>query len=273
MDARMARAIVNGLLVALAVISLAPLLWMLSVSFMQPGEASGFPPPLLPSDATWHNYHQLFAQAGMGRYLLNSLVIATATTAIALLLNTAAGYAFAKLHFAGREAVFRTLLAALVIPAQVTMMPLFLMLKELGLVNTYAGAVVPGMAAVFGIFLVRQYARSIPDELLEAARIDGAGEARIFFQIVLPALRPILVTLAIFTFMASWNDFMWPLIVLSDQGLHTLPVALATLSREHVQDNELMMAGSVVTVLPVLLLFLVLQRYYMQGLLLGSVKG
>jgi len=273
MDAKLAKAIVNGLLIGLGVLSVAPLLWMLSVSFMQPGEASSFPPPLLPSSPGWHNYRELFVKAGMGRYLFNSLLIATLTMLIALLLNTMAGYAFAKLRFAGRERVFRVLLAALVIPGQVAMMPLFLMLKQVGLVNSYAGAIVPGMAGIFGIFLVRQYARSIPDELLEAARIDGAGEFRIFFQIVLPALKPILVTLAIFSFLASWNDFMWPLIVLSDQSLHTLPVALASLSREHVQDNELMMAGSVVTVLPVLLLFLVLQRYYMQGLMVGSVKG
>ena len=184
-----------------------------------------------------------------------------------------AGYAFAKLQFAGRERVFRTLLAVMVIPGQVAMMPLFLMLKNMGLVNSYAGAMVPGLAGVFGIFLVRQYARSIPDELLDAARIDGASEWRIFWQVVLPVLKPILVTLAIFSFLGAWNDFMWPLIVLSDRSMQTLPVALASLSREHVQDNELMMAGSVVTVLPVLLLFLCLQRYYMQGLLVGSVKG
>jgi multiple sugar transport system permease protein len=147
------------------------------------------------------------------------------------------------------------------------------MLKQLGLVNTYAGALVPWLASVFGIFLVRQYALSIPEELLEAARIDGAGELRIFTSIVLPLLKPIVVTLAVLTFLGSWNDFMWPLIVLTDRELQTLPVALAGLSREHVQDTELMMAGSVVTVLPVLVLFLVLQRYYMQGLLMGSVKG
>ncbi|HEY1140497.1 MAG TPA: carbohydrate ABC transporter permease, partial [Lysobacter sp.] len=144
---------------------------------------------------------------------------------------------------------------------------------QLGLVNSYAGAIVPLMAGIFGIFLVRQYTRSIPDELLEAARIDGAGEFRIFFQIILPVLKPILVTLAIFVFLASWNDFMWPLIVLSDSGHFTLPVALASLSREHVQDNEMMMAGSVLTIVPVLLIFLGLQRYYLQGLLVGSVKG
>lgn len=273
MNDRLARGIVNGLLVGVAVLSLAPLLWMLSVSFMQPGEASHFPPPLWPTHATLDNYRELFLRGGMGRYLFNSLVIATVTTVLSLLLNTLAGYAFAKLRFPGREPVFRALLAAVVIPAQVAMMPLFLLLKQLHLINTYAGAIIPGMAGVFGIFLVRQYARSIPDELLEAARIDGAGEFRIFFQIVLPALKPILVTLAIFAFLGAWNDFMWPLIVLGDQSMQTLPVALATLSREHVQDNELMMAGAVVTVVPVLVLFLVLQRYYLQGLLVGSVKG
>lgn len=265
--------VVNTLLVLLAVLSLAPLLWMLSVSFMQTGEASHFPPPLLPTHATLDNYRELFVRAGMGRFLFNSFLISTCVMVLSVLFNTLAGYAFAKLRFKGRDRTFQALLAALVIPGQVAMMPLFLLLKQMGLVNTYMGAIVPGMAAIFGIFLVRQYARSIPDELLEAARIDGAGEWRIFFQIVLPALKPILVTLAIFSFLGAWNDFMWPLIILSDDSLQTLPVALASLSREHVMDYELMMAGSVVTILPVLLLFLVLQRYYIQGLLLGSVKG
>lgn len=265
--------LVNGALALLAAASLFPLLWMASVSFMAPGAASTLPPPLLPSDPTLDNYRELFVRVGIGRYLLNSTLVAGATTLLALAFNLSAGYAFAKLQFAGREQVFRTLLAALVVPAQVAMIPLFLMLKPLGLVNSYGGVVVPAMASVFGIFLVRQFARSIPDDLLEAARIDGAGELRIFFSIVLPLLRPIVVTLGVFTFLASWNDFMWPLIVLSDEHLQTLPVALAALSLEHVPDNELMMAGSVVTVLPVLALFLVLQRHYLQGLLLGSVKG
>jgi len=273
MSARWHSPFVHGLLIALAFFALFPLLWMLSVSFMQPGEASVMPPPLLPSHATLANYHELFERAGMGRHLLNSLLIATAITLLSLVLNLTAGYAFAKLHFAGRERLFRTLLGALVIPAQVAMIPLFLIMKWLGLVNSYGGVIVPAMATVFGIFLVRQYARSIPDELLEAARIDGAGEWRIFVTIVLPLLKPIVVTLAIFTFLGSWNDFMWPLIVLSDQAWQTAPVAIASLSREHVQDNELMMAGSVVTIVPVLLLFFALQRYYLQGLLLGSVKG
>jgi multiple sugar transport system permease protein len=270
---RLAVALVNGGLIGLAAIALFPLLWMLSVSFMAPGEANGFPPPILPESPTLRNYGELFQRAGMGRYLLNSLFVAAATTFVAVAFNVMAGYAFAKLRFDGRDRLFKSLLAALVVPAQVAMLPLFLMMKGLGLANSYAGVVVPAAASVFGIFLVRQYARSVPDELLDAARIDGAIEFRIFLRIVLPLLKPILVTLAIFVFLASWNDFMWPLIVLSDSDLYTAPVALAALSREHVQDNEMMMAGSVVTVLPVLILFLVLQRYYLEGLLLGSVKG
>ena len=272
-QSRLHALLVNGALLLLAVISLAPLLWMVSVSFMPTGEAASFPPPLLPSAVTADNYHALFSRTGMGRNFINSLLVAGAITLGSLLVNTLAGYAFAKLRFRGRERMFQLLLAALVVPAQVAMLPLFLLMKQLGLVNTYGGVVIPALASVFGIFLVRQYARSIPDELLEAARIDGAGEWRIFFSIVLPMLKPVLVTLAIFSFMAAWNDFMWPPIVLTDQEHYTLPVALATLSREHIMDVEMMMAGAVVTVIPVLLLFLLLQRYYIQGLLLGSVKG
>jgi len=270
---RLAALAVNGLLMGLAALSLFPLLWMLSVSLMPAGAASTLPPPLLPASPTLGNYRELFERVGMGRYLFNSFLVAGAVTAGSVALNVMAGYAFAKLRFAGRDRIFRALIAALVIPAQVAMMPLFLELKALGLVNTYGGVIVPALASIFGIYLVRQYARSIPDELIEAARVDGGGEATIFVRIIVPLLRPIIVTLAVFSFLASWNDFMWPLIVLTDQGHHTLPVALASLSREHVQDNELMMAGSVVTVLPVLALFLALQRHYIEGLLAGSVKG
>ncbi len=277
MDRRIARAVqaplVNGLLLAAAAFTLFPLLWMVSVSLMSPGEASTYPPPLVPERATLGNYRELFGRAGIGRYLINSVFLAVTVTAVSLVFNVTAGYAFAKLRFAGRDRIFKLLLGALVIPAQVAMVPLFLLLKQLGLVNSYGGIIVPAMAGIFGIFLVRQYALSIPDELLEAARIDGASEFRIFGSIVVPALKPIIVTLAVFTLLGTWNDFMWPLIVLTDKDLYTLPVALASLSREHVQDNELMMAGSVLTTLPVLLMFLALQRYYMQGLLAGSVKG
>ena len=273
MNVRFARIIMNGILIGTAAVTMLPLLWMVSVSFMPPGAASSLPPPLLPSHATFANYRQLFGTAGMARYLFNSFAVAASVTLISLCFNVLAGYAFAKLRFSGRERIFQALIGAMVIPGQVAMLPLFLMLKHLGLVNTYAGVMVPLLASVFGIFLVRQYALTLPDEMLEAARIDGAGEMAIFIGIVLPLLRPIVVTLAVFTFLASWNDFMWPLIILIGQEHYTLPIALAALAREHAQDTELMMAGSVITVLPVLLLFLVLQRYYIQGMMLGGLKG
>ena len=273
MNARWALWVVNGLLGGLAFISLFPLLWMVSVSFMPAGASSSLPVPIVPPSVTLDNYRQLFGSIGMGRYFVNSLLLALLSTAISVSFNVMAGYAFAKLKFRGRDALFKTLLGALVIPGQVAMLPLFLMLKPLGLINNYGGAIVPMMASVFGIFLVRQFARGIPDDLLEAARIDGASEWRIFLTIIVPVLTPVIATLAIFSFLGSWNDFMWPLIVLTDDSLHTLPVALAGLSREHVQDNELMMAGSVVTILPVLIVFLALQRQYMEGLMAGSVKG
>jgi multiple sugar transport system permease protein len=269
---RFAVATVNGLLIGLTAVSLFPLLWMVSVSFMPAGAASTLPPPLLPLAPTLANYRELFLRGGLLRFLLNSLLLAAAVTLCSLVFNTMAGYAFAKLRFAGRERIFRVLIGALVIPGQVAMMPLFLLLKHLHLLNSYGGVIVPGLAGIFGIYLVRQYARTMPDELLEAARVDSAGEFRIFLTIIVPLLRPVLVSLAIFSFLGCWNDFMWPLIVLTDDRLQTLPVALAALSREHVQDSEMMMAGSVVTILPVLALFLALQKQYIQGLLLGSVK-
>jgi multiple sugar transport system permease protein len=160
----------------------------------------------------------------------------------------------------------------MVVPAQVGMLPLFLMLKQFHVINTYWGVIIPMMASIYGIFLIRQYTLSVPDAVLDSARVDGASEWCVFRSIVVPLIRPILVTLGLFTFMASWNDFLWPLVVLTDNDRYTLPVALALLSGEHVQDTELMMAGAVVTVLPVLVLFLALQKTYISGIMLGSVK-
>jgi multiple sugar transport system permease protein len=262
-----------GLLAVGLLLALAPLLWMVAASLMPPGEANSYPPRLWPSAVTFEHYTALFTRLDLARYLLNSTLLAGAVTAISLLINSMAGYAFAKFRFRGRDRLFRGLLAALVIPGQVAMLPLFLLLKQFGLINTYGGVIVPGMASIFGIFLIRQYLLAIPDSLLDAARIDGAGEFRIYWSLVLPLCRPILVTLAIFTFLGTWNDFMWPLIVLTDSSMYTLPVALANLLGEHVQDTELMMAGSVLTVLPVMLLFVALQKYYIAGIMLGGMKG
>jgi len=264
--------LLHVLLLGAAVTTMAPLLWMVAASLMPTGEASTFPPPFIPRQVTLDQYQELLTRLSLGRYLLNSTVLAIAVTGISLLVNSMAGYGFAKYRFAGRDQIFKLLISAMIIPAQVTMLPLFLMLNRMGLVNTYFGVIVPGLASIFGIFLIRQFALSIPDSLIEAARMDGASDLRIYWSLILPLCRPILLTLAIFTFMGTWNDFLWPLIVLTDDSLWTLPVALANLSGEHVQDTELMMAGSVVTVLPVLILFAALQKYYIGGIMAGSVK-
>jgi multiple sugar transport system permease protein len=263
---------VNAALALAALATLAPLAWMVSVSLMPAGEANELPLRLLPSAPTLEHYRALFARLSLGRAFRNSLLLSSAITAVSLACNSMAGFAFAKLRFSGRERLFAVLLATLVVPPQVGVLPLYLELRALHLVNSFGGVLVAGIATVFGIFLVRQFALSIPDELLDAARVDGASEWRIYWTIVLPLLRPILVTLAVFTFLSAWNDFMWPLVVLTDESLQTLPVALANLAGEHVQDTELMMAGAVVTVLPVVALFLAAQRHYIEGILMGSVK-
>ena len=270
---RVSQILLYVLLILGAFIALVPMLWMLAASFMPTGEASTYPPHLIPTRITLDHYRDLFTRLNLGRYLVNSTLIAVTVTAVSLVFNSMAGYAFAKLRFRGRDRTFRLLSLGLVLPVQIAMLPLFLLMKNLHLINTYWGVIIPGMSSIFGIFLIRQYALSIPDDMLDAARIDGASELRIYWEVVVPGILPILATLAIWTFLSTWNDFMWPLIVLSDESHYTLPVALANLSGEHVQDTELMMAGSVLTVIPVLAVFLFLQRYYIQGVMAGSVKG
>lgn len=260
-------------LIGMAAVAVAPLAWMVSASFMPTGAATTFPPPLLPHPATLAQYRQLFTRLDVALDLRNSVLVSALITLSSLVINSMAGYAFAKLQFRGRERLFRLLLLGLFIPPQVAMLPLFIMMRQAHLVNSFAAVILPSMATVFGIFLVRQYMLSIPDELLDAARVDGASEWRIYWSIILPLATPVLVTLAIFVFMSAWNDFMWPLVVLTDNAKYTLPVGLANLSREHVQDTELMMAASVITLMPVLLLFLSLQRYYIRGIAAGAVKG
>lgn len=280
---RRVRAILmNVAVAALTAVTLLPLVWMVLVSFMPRYAASRFPPPFWPERWTWENYHELLVRRlyegvwfdyRVLPALWNSLLVASVATVLAILLTVPAGYAFAKLHFRGRAWLLKLLFAALVVPGQVAMLPLFLMLKAVGLVNSFAGVILPSLAGIFAVLFVRQATLAIPDEMIDAARLDGASEVAIFRTIVLPLLAPVTVTLAVFTFLASWNDFLWPLIVLTDQNKYTLPVAVAAIVREHAADGELMMASAVVTTLPVLAIFLALQRYYMTGLLGGSVKG
>lgn len=269
-------AVLKVLLIAfailIAVVTLTPAIWMVSASLMPAGQASTYPPKLFPDEITLEHFITLFTRLNLTRYFMNSLILSVTVTVISLFFNSMAGYAFAKYRFPGRDRLFRLLISEMVIPAQVTTLPLFLMLNNVGLINTYFGVIVTGMASIFGIFLIRQFVVSIPDSLIEAARMDGASDFRIYWSVILPLCRPILVTLAIFTFMGTWNDFFWPLIVMTDDSMYTLPVALAILSGEHVQDTELMMAGAVITILPVLVLFVAVQRYYISGITAGAIK-
>lgn len=259
-------------MVLASILTIFPFVWMVSASFMHTGEASTFPPKFFPRELTFEQYRLLFQRLNVGRYFFNSVVLAVGVALVSLLVNSLAGFAFAKFHFRGKRSLFVFLISSMIIPAQVTMLPIFLLLKQIGLLNSYFGIILPGMASIFGIFLISQYLKSVPDSFIEAARIDGASDLQIYWRVILPLARPILVTLALFTFMGSWNDFMWPLIVMSKESMFTLPVALSNLSGEYIQDTELMMAGSVVTVLPVVAIFLLLQKYYIHGILLGGVK-
>lgn len=268
----MKRFMLHAFLVITGFLTLAPFIWMVSASFMHDGHASVFPPRFLPDEFTLTQYETLFSRLDVSQNLLNSCMLSVIVTIVSLVFNSMAGFAFAKYRFAGKDAIFKLLLSSMVIPAQVTMLPLFLMLKEFGFLNTYMAIIIPGLANVFGIFLIRQYVMAIPDSLIESARIDGANDFQIYYKIILPLAAPVMVTLAIFTFMGTWNDFLWPLIVLNDSDMYTLPVALANLMGEHTKDPELMMAGSVITILPVMMIFLVLQKYYIKGIMMGSVK-
>lgn len=266
------KTILNLLLILIAIITLAPFLWMVSASFMFDGHASTYPPRFLPDVFTLAQYKKLFTKLNITKNMLNSFILSISVTGISLFFNSMAAYAFSKFRFRGKEKLFAILLSSMIIPSQVTMLPLFLMLKEMGVINTYFAIIIPGLANIFGIFLIRQYAQAIPDSLFEAAKIDGATDYQIYIKIFIPIIKPILVTLALFTFMGTWNDFLWPLITLTDESMYTLPVAMSNLMSEHSKDPELMMAGSVLTILPIIIVFLTMQKQYIKGIMMGSVK-
>lgn len=274
MAVKLGRLAIWLLVVGGALSMLIPFLWMISTSLKADADAFAFPPKLVPWPPKWSNYPDALKIAPFGRFFLNSLFIAVTVTVSSLLLNSLAAYGFAKFKFKGRDTVFMALLASMMIPGQVTMIPSFLMLKNLGWLDTYAGLIVPGVAGAFGIFFLRQYMLTLPDELFDAARIDGATEMGIFWRIVLPLAKPALATLAIFTFMGSWNDFLGPLIVVKSEEMRTLPLAVSALSAGHyVMSWPLLMAGACFVILPVIVVYLVAQRYFVEGIALGSVKG
>ena len=266
------RIFVHLLLLLGLAITLAPFIWMISTSFKSNESVFTFPPQWIPQHPTTEQYQALFREVNFLQFFKNSVIVALGITLFSLFLNSLGGFAFAKYKFPGREKIFALLLATLMVPAQITMIPVFLMLKTIGLINSYWGLIIPAGASAFGIFLMRQFITTIPNDLIESARIDGCSEFRIYWTIILPLCKPVIAALGIFTFMGSWNAFLWPLIVMIKENMYTLPVALANLSGQYATKFGLLMAGAVVVVAPVIIVFILAQRYVIRGVAVTGLK-
>ncbi len=250
-----------------------PFLWMLVSSFKPEAEVRAVPPTWWPETLTLDNYDRLFTQLDFPTYFMNSVIVAVAVTVGNMVFCSMLGYALAKLQFPGKRALFVIVLGTLMVPFVVQFVPLFVLTTKMGLSNTLLGMILPFVAAPFGVFLMRQYISSLPDELIQAARIDGAGELRIFASVIMPLCGPAVATLGILTFLGSWNSFLWPLVVAQTEDKYTLPVALALYAvGQNATQYGLLLAGSVVVVLPVLVIFLFLQRHIMQGIAMTGIK-
>ncbi|MEW2115096.1 carbohydrate ABC transporter permease [Streptomyces sp. NPDC005474] len=262
-----ARPLLYGALVLCALLTMLPFVWVLSGSLRSLDEIRSDPGAWLPHHITLDNFVRLFRTEGFGGFLVNSIVVAVIVVAGNIVAASAAGYALAKLDFAGKRIAFGAVMAALMVPFTTVFVTQFVITVDLGLADTLTGIALPGAALPLSVFIMRQYALSVPDELLEAARIDGAGELRVFFRIFLPLAGPAVATITIMSFLYSWNNFIWPLVVAQSTSTYTLPVGLAATSQaaSHVTDYGLMLAGAIVVMLPVLVLFLFLQRYFVQG--------
>jgi multiple sugar transport system permease protein len=270
---RVARLSLYATLIGGMLVVVGPFLWMLLSSLKPEGEIRRVPPTWLPETLTFEHYETLLSRLNFPQFFANSVIVAVAVTLGNLLFCSSLGYALAKLRFPGRRGLFAVVLGMLMVPGVVLFVPQFVLVSNMGLVNTYGGLVLPYLAGPFGVFLMRQYLLSIPDELIEAARVDGAGEFRIFWRVVLPLCRPALATLGILTFLASWNNFLWPLVVATSEDKYTLPVALALYSVGQNRINfGLLLAGAVVVVLPVLIVFVLLQRHFLRGIATTGIK-
>jgi ABC-type glycerol-3-phosphate transport system permease component len=256
-----------------AFISFVPFFWMITSAFKLPQEVTAFPPVWIPMNPTLENIRTIWTQLDFARYFANSLVLSVIPTLLILLTSSLIGYVLAKFAFWGRDAFFLAILATMMIPYPVTLIPRYQMMSWFGWLDTYWALIVPGLFSSFGIFLVRQYMHSVPDELLDAGRIDGASELRIFFQLVLPLAVPVLSALGIFHFMWAWDSFLWPFLVLNTQNKFPLPVALATFTSEYITDYASTMAGAAISVAPVLIVYLFLQRYFVAGVAMTGMKG
>jgi len=250
-----------------------PFIWMVLTSVKPEGEARRVPPTWWPETFTLENYETLFVKLDFPTYFINSVIVASAVTIGNVLFGAMLGYALAKLQFPGKRVVFALVLATLMIPGVVTFVPLFILVTNMGLTNTLTGMWLPFLSAPFGVFLMRQYIIGLPDELIQAARVDGAGELRIFFSVIMPLCGPALATVGILTFLGSWNNFLWPLVVATSEDKYTLPVALALYAiGQNATQYGLLLAGAVVVVIPIIAVFLALQRYIMQGIAMTGIK-
>jgi len=257
----------------LAFLMLIPMIWMIITSLQTLNETRHFPPILVPSSIQWQNYTEVLQRAPFARWFLNTLVVTVVVVAGNLLFCSLAGYAFARIKFFGRDVVFILVLATLMIPFQVIMIPTFIIVRKLGLIDTLGALIVPNLAGAFGIFLLRQFFRSLPIELEEAARIDGASRLGVLFKIVLPLSGPVLATVAVITFLWTWNDFLWPLVTIYNPDNMTLQLGLTTFQGAHQTNTHLLMAANVMSVIPVLLLFFVAQRFFIRGIATSGLKG
>ncbi|HTL89974.1 MAG TPA: carbohydrate ABC transporter permease [Leptolyngbya sp.] len=275
MSARISRSILTyALLSAIAVLMLIPLVWLVSTSFKSPAEdIFQFPPRLLPEQPTLENFVTVWQSNPFGRYLFNSTLVSVLTVVLNLVFCSLAAYPLARLNFAGREVIFSAIVATILIPFQIVMIPLYVFAVQLGLRNSYLGIIFPAIASAFGIFLLRQAFQGVPKELEEAARMDGCSELGIWWHVMIPSIRPALVTLAIFVFIGSWSDFLWPLLVLDRPELFTLPLGVANLAGTFTLDWRLIAAGSVISIVPILIFFLIMQRYIVPTEAGSGVKG
>lgn len=265
-----------AVIAAIGAIMIGPFLYMVSVSFMEPNTVRTIPPKFFPVDPfTWapHNYERVIVRFNFGRVLLNTFIITAGVTVFNVFFDTLAGYVFAKLRFPGRKFLFLLILATLMVPNQVTVVPLYIIVNELGLLNTHLGMMLPFAASAFGIFLMKQFMETIPSELEKAAMVDGCTRFEVFYKMVIPMSKPAMATLAIFTFIGTWNAFLWPLLVAQDQSMYVLSVALAQFQGRFEADIAALMTGTALASLPVITLFIALQKYYVRGIKLSGVKG
>ncbi len=269
----LSQALYYAVLLLFALIFAFPFAWMLSSSFKMPDEIFIYPPNLIPSSLDLENYRGVFEEAPFGRYMWNTFFVAGTVTVTALLLHSMCGYSLARLHYPGRDLIFLGILSTLMIPFYAILIPLTLLVKSLGWLNTYWALIVPAIPHAFGIFWMRQFFLGMPAELEEAARVDGASRVRVFFSIALPLARPVLAALAVFFFLANWDAFLWPLVAANKQSMRMVQVGISSFVGEHGSAWNLIMAGSVVAVLPTLILFFSLQRFIVRSIKMTGLKG